>query len=110
MRKIRVFQTQHDQYQEYNNSLVRVRRELTEEEVDEDEVGKMYEVELINDNILFHVFEDELVERYWSTSVDNISELDGWFGVVDELKGGIIAYFPTEEASDDYILTVDKET
>lgn len=45
--------------------------------------------------------------RYWITDIDTSHYLfqwmPDWFGVVDETKGGIIAYFLTESQAELFI-------
>lgn len=42
---------------------------------------------------------------YWvcDASDADYADVSNWFGVVDELSGGIIAYFPTEEMAMNFI-------
>jgi hypothetical protein len=39
-------------------------------------------------------------ERFWTTLIEDDSELAGWWGVVDETARGIVAYGATEETAE----------
>jgi hypothetical protein len=40
---------------------------------------------------------------YWICDASETADVSGWFGVVDECSGGIIAYFSTEELAMKFI-------
>lgn len=43
------------------------------------------------------------MERYWITDEDRYEGVKGWVGVVDEVQGGIIAYFGDEAQARGFI-------